>query len=168
MVATRWSVTYTTIVNSRKKAKHKGLMVLRAEVSRIVLYDQDDCVLDVRPLHAGKLIYHGSVVHFPSHKVDVGERITTRQVINHQSTEKDNSHKEKCLEENNRDKEKSLREDNRDKEKRLGKDNIYKKKRLEEYNIYKKKRLGEDNIDMEIMDEVDGNMKNEQIPTQDP
>jgi hypothetical protein len=33
MVDTRWCVTYTTFVNSRKKAKHKGSMVLWAEVT---------------------------------------------------------------------------------------------------------------------------------------
>jgi hypothetical protein len=82
MVDTRWCVTYTTFVNSRKKAKHKGSMVLRADVSRIVLYDQDNHVVDVRPLHAGELMYHGSVVHFPSHIVDVGERITPSRGIN--------------------------------------------------------------------------------------
>ncbi|KAK1686095.1 hypothetical protein QYE76_046943 [Lolium multiflorum] len=84
MVDTRWCVTYTTFVNSRKKAKHKGSMVLRADVSRIVLYDQDDHVVDVRPLEAGELIYHGSVVHLPSHIVDVGERITPSRGINRQ------------------------------------------------------------------------------------
>jgi hypothetical protein len=72
MVDTRWCVTYTTFVNSRKKAKHKGSMVLRAEVSRIILYDQDNHVVDVRPLQVEELIYHGLMVHFPSHKVDVG------------------------------------------------------------------------------------------------
>jgi hypothetical protein len=76
MVDMRWFVTYTTFINSRKKAKHKGSMLLRALMSCIVLYDQDDHVVDVRPLEHGELIYHGSLIHFPSHKVDVGERIT--------------------------------------------------------------------------------------------
>jgi hypothetical protein len=50
-------------------------MLLRAEVNRIVLYDLDKDVIDVRPLHEGELIYPGSVVIFPCHKVDVGECI---------------------------------------------------------------------------------------------
>ncbi|KAK1613298.1 hypothetical protein QYE76_036971 [Lolium multiflorum] len=128
MVDMRWCVTYTTFVNSRKKAKHKGSMVLRAEVSPIVMYDQDDHVVDVRPLQAGELIYHGSVVHFPPHKVDVGERIMSSREISRQSTEKDTSHKEKPMLEDNRDKENSLLEDNRDKEKIMLEDNRDKEK----------------------------------------
>jgi hypothetical protein len=50
-------------------------MLLRAEVNRIVLYDSDKYAIDVRPLHEGELIYPGSVLHFPCHKVDVGECI---------------------------------------------------------------------------------------------
>nr|XP_051199367.1 zinc finger BED domain-containing protein RICESLEEPER 2-like isoform X1 [Lolium perenne] len=48
-------------------------MILRADVNRIVLYDSDKDVIDVCPLKEGELIYPGSVVYFPCHKVDVGE-----------------------------------------------------------------------------------------------
>ncbi|KAK1683771.1 hypothetical protein QYE76_044619 [Lolium multiflorum] len=186
MVDTRWCVTYTTFVNSRKKAKHKGSMVLRSDVSRIVLYDQDDHVVDVRPLHAGELIYHGSVIHLPSHIVDVGERITPSRGINRQTIEKDSYHKEipllkdnrdneKRLGEDNKYKKKRLGEDNRDNEKRLGEDNRDNEKRLGEDNKYKKKRLGDDNRDRDDVDEavniasteVFAYMKNEQIPAHD-
>ncbi|KAM0874847.1 hypothetical protein ACQ4PT_037180 [Festuca glaucescens] len=72
---TRWSVSYTTLLICRKKPTHKGSMVLRADVNRIILYDSDKEFIDIRPLHEGELICPGSVVHFPCHKVDVGECI---------------------------------------------------------------------------------------------
>jgi hypothetical protein len=40
-------------------------MILRADVNRIVLYDSDKDVIDVRQLKEGELIYPGSVVYFP-------------------------------------------------------------------------------------------------------
>lgn len=71
----RWRVSYTTNIISRKKTKGMGMILLRAEMNRIVLFDTEERVIDARPLREGELIYPGYVLCLPCHTVDVGECI---------------------------------------------------------------------------------------------
>ncbi|KAM0922239.1 hypothetical protein ACQ4PT_006333 [Festuca glaucescens] len=70
----RWAVSYSSMIRCSPSVQF-GVMVLRLVAQRLVLFDDDDEVVDARCLRENEVVQMGNDIDFVCHVVRVGERL---------------------------------------------------------------------------------------------
>lgn len=69
----RWSVTYTKHVKQKRKVYQDGFLHLLSSVSKVVLYDDSEKLLDSRLMKKDEMVKSGETLTFDAFLVDVGD-----------------------------------------------------------------------------------------------